>query len=97
MFAKKVLILKIFPKLRKTLCLYYYRAYFILSLKSEKRFTERNKRLSLFIDQRNQFLIPADWVFENDLCQILCPWFLNFYQTERVWIIFRMSYPNSVK
>ena len=57
--VKKALSLKIFPKLCKTFfCVYYYRAYFILSLKS-KLVTERNKRLSLFIDQRNQFLIPA--------------------------------------
>ena len=27
-------------------------------------------------------MIPADWITENDLCQILCTWFLNFYQTE---------------
>ena len=30
--------------------------------------------------------------------RVLCEWFLNFYQTERVWIIFRgMSYPNLIK
>ena len=84
--VKKLLFLKIFPKLCKTffVCVYSYLAYFILSLKSAKRVTERNKRLSLFIDKRKQFLIPVDWVIENDLC----PWFLHFYQKERVWVIF---------
>ena len=38
------------------------------------------------------------WIMENDLCQIFCAWFLNFYQTERFWIVFcGMSYPNPVK
>ena len=56
------------------MCLYSYHACFILSLKWEKRVTERNKRLSLwslFIDEENQFLIPADWIIENDFCRIL--------------------------
>ena len=55
--------------------LYSYHAYFILLQKSEKCVTEINKRLSLwslFIDKGNKFLIPADWIIENDLCQILC-------------------------
>ena len=55
------------PKLAKC-------AYFILLLKSEKLVTERNERLNLwglFIDWGNQFLIPTDWIIENDLCQIL--------------------------
>ena len=47
--VKKVLILKIFPKLCETfLCLYSYRPSFILSLKSEKRVTERNKRQFIY-------------------------------------------------
>ena len=25
-------------------------------------------------------IIPTDWITENDLCQILWMWFLNFYQ-----------------
>ena len=92
--SKKVFILKIFPKLCKTFCLYSYHAYFILSLKSDKCVTERNKMLSLW----NLILTPADWIIENDLCQILCACFLNFYQTERVSIVFcSMSYPNTVK
>ena len=73
------------------LWLYSYHAYFILLLKSEKPVTQRNKRLSLwslFIDLRNQVLIPTEWIIEIDLCQILCAWFLNYYQTERVWILF---------
>ena len=92
MLPKKVLILKIFPKLCQTFCVFYScHTYFTLLLKPEKCVTERNRRLSLwrlFIDKRNQFFIPADWIIETDLCQILCVWFLNFYQTERVWIVF---------
>ena len=50
------------------------------------------------LTKENQFLITADWIMENDLGQILCKWFLNFYQTEEVWIVFRgMSYPNLLK
>ena len=30
------------------------------------------------------------WIMENDLCQIFCAWFLNFYQTERVWIVWNL-------
>ena len=54
---------------------------------------------SLFIYWGNQFLIPADWIIENNLKSARSfTWFLNFYQTERVWIVFRsMSYPNSIK
>ena len=68
------------------MCLYSYHEYFILSQKSERHVTGRNKSLnlwSLFIDWRNQFLIPTDWIIENDLCQILR--------------VFCMSCPNSVK
>ena len=39
--VKKVFILKIFPKLYKTFCLYSYHTYLILLLKSEKRVAER--------------------------------------------------------
>ena len=78
---KKVFILKTLHKLCKTFCLYSYHAYLILLLKLEKCVTERNKRLTLwtlFIDQRNQFLIPADWIIENDLCQSLMHVVLEF-------------------
>ena len=44
-FCQKVFILKTFPNF---LCLYSCHAYFILSLKSEKCVTERNKRLNLW-------------------------------------------------
>ena len=57
------------------MCLYSYHAYHILLQKSEKCVSERNKRLNLwilFIDWGNQFLIPTDWIIENDLHQILC-------------------------
>ena len=48
-YCQKSTILKIFPKLCKTFfCLHSYRAYFILSVKSEKRVTERNKRQSIY-------------------------------------------------
>ena len=42
--SKKALILKIFPKLCETFCLYSYRADLVLLLQSEKCLTERNKR-----------------------------------------------------
>ena len=46
------------------------------------------------LTKENQFLIAIDWIMENDLWA----WFLNFYQTEDVWIVFYgMSYSNSVK
>ena len=79
------------------LCHYSYHAYFILFHKSEKHVTEKNKRLSLlslFINQGSQFLIPADRIIENDLCQIPI-----FCQMERVWIVFcsLLYCPNTVK
>ena len=69
------------------MCLCSYHAFFILSQKSEKLVTERNKRLKLwsrFIDWWNHFLILANWIVENDFwkCQIVCmsgSWI--FYQT----------------
>ena len=50
-------------------------SYFLLSQKSEKPVTERNKRLnlwSLFIAWGNPFLIPPGWIIENGFCQIAC-------------------------
>ena len=47
---------------------------------SEKHVTWRNKWLNLwnvFIVWVNQFLIPADWIIENDLHQIL--YVVNFF------------------
>ena len=47
---------------------------------SEKRVTEKNERLnlwSLFINWRTHYLIPPDWIIENDLCQIYA-WLLTF-------------------
>ena len=57
------------------MCHYSYHAHFILSYKSERRVTKRNKRLvlwSLFINWGTQCLITADWIAENDLSQMLC-------------------------
>ena len=87
-FCQKVFILKTFPNF---LCLYSCHAYFILSLKSEKCVTERNKRLNLW----SLYLLTKEtssyssWLDHGKyLCQILCLWFLNFYQMKRVWIVF---------
>ena len=43
-------------------------------------------------------LILADWIIENDLCQILCVVPEFFFQRERVSIVFcgLTSYPSSV-
>ena len=41
---KKVIILKIFLKLCKTFCVYSYCAYFILLLKSEKKFYRKKQK-----------------------------------------------------
>ena len=56
------------------MCLHSYHAYFRLSHKSQRPVTERNKSLnlsSLIINWGTQFLIPTDWIIENDLCHIL--------------------------
>ena len=54
-----------------------------------------NNLKSLFIDWGNQFLIHTDWIIENKLKSARSyAGFLNIYQTERDWIVFRgMSYP----
>ena len=59
--------------------LYSYHAYFIFWNKPEKSIRERNERLnlkSILINWGTQFLILADWIIENDLCQTYA-WFLN--------------------
>ena len=67
--------LKGISKVKNFLCLYSYHVHFIFSYKSEKRIAERNKRLnlwSLYINWGTQWLILADWITENGLCQIPC-------------------------
>ena len=76
-YCQKISIYKIFPQFKTFLSLL---SYFILSDISEKRVTDKNKRLnpwSLLITWGTQFLILADWIIENDICQTLA-WFLKF-------------------
>ena len=58
----------------KTFCVFILTMH-IFSQISAKLVTESNKRLNLwnlFFYWGTQFLITADWIIENDLCQILC-------------------------
>ena len=80
-----------FPQLYKTFCIYSYHASFILSHKSDKRVTERNESLNFWsrsIKWGSKFLIRADWIIENALCQVLCL-FLELFIKWRVCIVFR--------
>ena len=91
--VKKIFILKIFPQLCKTFCLCSYHVYFILSQKSEKHVTERNKRLSLWslftysLTKEISSWFPRIGSVKVT-CVRSCAQFLNFYERERVWIFF---------
>ena len=74
--VKKYLFKRHFHNLK----LFYLYYHILFSDISEKRVTDKNKRLnpwSLLITWGTQFLILADWIIENDICQTLA-WFLKF-------------------
>ena len=75
------------------MCLCSYHVYFILSQKSEKHVTERNKRLSLWslftYSLTKEISSWFPWIGSVKVtCVRSCARFLNFYERERVWILF---------
>ena len=75
------------------MCLCSYHVYFILSQKSEKHVTERNKRLSLWslftysLTKETSSWFPRIGSVKVT-CVRSCARFFNFYERERVWICF---------
>ena len=71
--------------MQNLLCHFYYHVYFILSHKSENVLQKETKDLDfemhLLTGEPNYILIPADWVTENDVHQILCLVLEPFCQT----------------
>ena len=65
----------------------------------QKEITDWAFKVYLLTGEPSQFLILADWIIGNDLCQILWVVLEFFFQTERDRIFSRglTSCPNSVK
>ena len=99
LFGEYLLNLKHIPQFCKYFCV------FILIMHNlfcsinqsvwQKDITDWTFWVYLLTGRPSQFLIPADWIFENDLHQILCMVFEIFVK-HSVWIVFLylMYFPN---
>ena len=89
-----------FTQFCKTFCVFILMHILFYGKNKEKRCTERNK-----IEHIKAYLLTEEtsfWFPLTESLKITCDksyaWLLNFYQMERVWIVFRgMSNPNWVK
>ena len=54
----------------------------------EKEIKDWGFEVYLLTGQLSQFLIPADWIIENDLCQILCVVLQFFVKQEGYGLFF---------
>ena len=91
--VKKIFILKIFPQLCKTFCVFVLIMYILFCLKNQKNMLQREIK-----DWAFEAYSPIHWLKKSvldshglDQWKWLvrsCARFLNFYERERVWIFF---------